>query len=178
MILISSLFASFYFIFEIDLELLIERLTFAGDQAEGVNYRTENSTRLLSEMLNHNIFFGTGGGSLPFEVRYVKVLHESGIVGLSLILFLSISIVWVMLRIMKRSPESKKIGIPILVGYISFLIGEFTNPFFGSFDYMWMMFLPVAFINVYLLHSMKTKMLRGTQIKSSAPIRRGSRCLI
>jgi len=48
-----------------------------------------------------------------------------------------------------------KIAFPTLVGMISFLIGNATNPYLGKFDFMWVIFVPVLIINLYKLENRK-----------------------
>ena len=40
---------------------------------------------------------------------------------------------------------------PVLVGMVSFLMGNAADPYLEKFDYMWVIFLPLGFINVWLL---------------------------
>ena len=42
--------------------------------------------------------------------------------------------------------------LPKLVGMSSFLIASASNPYLRTFDYMWAIFLPIAFINFWLLN--------------------------
>lgn len=45
--------------------------------------------------------------------------------------------------------------IVLLVGMTGFLIANVTNPYFGSFDFMWTIFLPIAYINLKLQKNKK-----------------------
>ena len=38
-----------------------------------------------------------------------------------------------------------------LAGFLSFMIANATNPYLAKFDYMWVMFIPVAMMNDRLL---------------------------
>ena len=52
---------------------------------------------------------------------------------------------------MRRIPESAGLLIPTLSGLFCFLIINATNPYLASFDYLWVVFLPVAILNAYIL---------------------------
>jgi len=43
--------------------------------------------------------------------------------------------------------------LPVLAGTSCFLIANATNPYLAKFDYIWVIFLPVALINIWLLDS-------------------------
>jgi hypothetical protein len=48
------------------------------------------------------------------------------------------------------SPLSRGLR-PVLVGSACFLLGNATNAYLGKFDYLWVLFLPVAYVNLWLL---------------------------
>jgi hypothetical protein len=42
---------------------------------------------------------------------------------------------------------------PFLAGLICFMIANGTNPYLAKFDYMWIIFIPVALLNSGLLYN-------------------------
>lgn len=86
-----------------------------------------------------------------YELSYLALLFQTGLLGFFAYASGVIWIFWMGIR-MIRSGESLGIYIlPILVGMTCFLIGNATNPYLAKFDYMWVVFLPVAFINHWLI---------------------------
>jgi hypothetical protein len=86
-----------------------------------------------------------------YELSYVALLFQTGLVG---ILVYSSAIVWIFIKgisVMRRIPESAGLLVPTLSGLFCFLIVNATNPYLGSFDYLWVIFLPVAILNAYIL---------------------------
>lgn len=51
--------------------------------------------------------------------------------------------------------------LPVLVGTACFLIANTTNPYLAKFDYIWVVFLPVALINIWLLDKNKIAYIQG-----------------
>ena len=57
------------------------------------------------------------------------------------------------IAVTRQQPEAAIILIPLLSGLFCFLIANATNPYLEKFDHMWVLFLPVAFLNAFLLKS-------------------------
>lgn len=136
-----------------DYNNFIGRLTFVGEQETGISYRASKAKDMIAEVYEANLFFGTGGGSPAFEMTFIQTFHETGIVGVSIFLLLFL---WVFLKIIVLIRQNKgkaEYGIPILVGSISFFLSMWSNPYFASFDFMWALFFPIAFINISLRNS-------------------------
>lgn len=51
----------------------------------------------------------------------------------------------------RSSVEYGRLMLPLLVGLTCFLIANATNPYLLKFDYMWVIFLPLAIINRFLI---------------------------
>lgn len=87
-----------------------------------------------------------------YELFYVSMLKDYGIIGLS-IYFLGIMYIYYNgVKIIRKADYLSLIMLRVLVGTTSFLIATATNPYLGKFDYMWIVFLPVALINYYKLN--------------------------
>ena len=85
-----------------------------------------------------------------YELSYVLILYNTGIMGM--LLFIA-CVFWVPLRLLTlrgRTPEMLFASVPLILGLITFLVANATNPYFASYDFMWTLFLPVALINLSL----------------------------
>ncbi|MBE3094546.1 MAG: hypothetical protein IMZ52_05905 [Actinobacteria bacterium] len=153
-IVLFSILYIFYHKLGWNLQNFVEHLTFSGEYAVGIEYRVNKIREMIGEVYEYNLFFGTGGGSPAFEVTFIQTFHETGIIGLIVNLSLYMWVFIRMLIIIKRRNDQKYQGIPLLVGSVCFFIAMWANPF-GSFDFMWTLFLPVAFINNYLRNQSK-----------------------
>lgn len=108
-------------------------------------------------------FFGHGWGSVAkglirdpempwaYELFYSAALFQLGLVGF---LIYAAGIGWIYVtgcRIIRQGALHGAIMLPLLTGMTCFLIANSTNPYLGKFDCMWVIFLPVACINSWLL---------------------------
>ena len=108
-------------------------------------------------------FFGAGLGAVAegsirseempwaYELYFLSVLFQIGIAGF---LAYAFGIGWILfysVKIIRHDPTLRLYLIPVLAGMISFLVASNTNPYLAKFDYLWIVFLPVAIINHYLL---------------------------
>jgi hypothetical protein len=59
-------------------------------------------------------------------------------------------IFWQAIGVMRRSPLSASLR-PVVVGSICFLLANATNPYLAKFDYLWTIFLPLAYVNFWRL---------------------------
>ena len=85
-----------------------------------------------------------------YELSYVALLFHVGLVGVAVYFG---SIIWVFVRsimVMRDYPKSASYLIPVLIGFLGIIVANGTNPYFGKFDYLWTLFLPVAILNFYL----------------------------
>lgn len=91
-----------------------------------------------------------------YELSYVALLFHTGLVGVIVYGFATLWIIWQLLLIIRSNNVIfVKTAFPTLVGMISFLIGNATNPYLGKFDFMWVIFVPVLIINLYKLENRK-----------------------
>ena len=71
-----------------------------------------------------------------YELTYYRLLFNMGIVGtasLGTLFFLYFALV---IRILRRFKDGSAIPFGLLVGFCSLLLGSYSNPYFGSFDYI------------------------------------------
>jgi len=67
-------------------------------------------------------------------------------------------VVWIALKgmqISRKDTDFAKLFIPLITALCSFLIINATNPYLAKFDYLWVIFLPVALINTHLTQRRK-----------------------
>lgn len=82
-----------------------------------------------------------------FEQSYIDDLFKTGILGASMFWIFIGGIIYYGIKLIKRTNDELITGL--LIGLISFLVANGTNPFLSSFDYFWPIFLPMAYINAY-----------------------------
>lgn len=139
-----------------EFSLYLERI----NTAITLNGESARSDQLMSFYRNiaENPFLGTGFGiGLPdfvrdfqkpwvYEYSYHLLAYNTGVIGL-LIYFTLIFIM--IIKFCRVRFLNKEYKIAILVGFISFMIGNYSNPYLQSFDFMWVLFLPLLLINLY-----------------------------
>jgi hypothetical protein len=85
-----------------------------------------------------------------YELSYVALLFHIGIIGILFYFLLTFWIIFNGIKLSKNNYERKYI-LPYLIGMICFLIGNASNPYLMKFDYLWVIFIPVMYINSYYL---------------------------
>jgi len=94
-----------------------------------------------------------------YELSYVALLFNVGIIGF---IIYTGGVIWIycnLVNIAQSSKKSRYLIIPLLVGMSSFLIANATNPYLGKFDFLWVIFIPIGFINFYRLNNLNHKLL-------------------
>ena len=97
-----------------------------------------------------------------YELSYMALLFQTGLVG---ILLYGAGVAWIILRgiaVARRFPEYAGMIGPVLAGVICFLIANATNPYLQKFDYLWVIFLPVAIINSCLTQNRRSTLSSST----------------
>ncbi|MEX1214261.1 hypothetical protein [Saccharospirillum sp.] len=85
-----------------------------------------------------------------YELSYLALLMNVGLVGF---LIYSVAVIWIALKgieLSRKNAEFAKLFVPLIVSLCAFLIMNATNPYLAKFDYLWVIFLPVALLNAYL----------------------------
>ncbi len=115
----------------------------------------------LWEAFNNSPLIGHGLGStvdvvrsheMPwaFELSYLALLMQVGLLG---VLIYAGAIFWVIfkgMQLSRKDPGFAKLFVPLVTALCAFLIMNATNPYLSKFDYVWVIFLPVALINAHL----------------------------
>jgi hypothetical protein len=128
--------------------------------------RGEQFTALLQEWLARP-FFGAGHGASAagsirsietpwaYELSYMALLFHTGMLGFLAYLAGVVWVFWMGVRIIRAGNALSLYMVPVLAGTACFLIANATNPYLEKYDYLWVIFLPVACINFWLLHGQK-----------------------
>jgi len=111
----------------------------------------------LVEGIDASPLFGHGAGAAAsytrsetqawaYELSYLAFIFQYGLCGFVIyaagICMLSYTLIFAIHRKGLRSFE-----FCYLAGFISFMIANATNPYLAKFDYMWVIFIPVAILN-------------------------------
>jgi hypothetical protein len=142
-ILIVGFIILYFNILGFDQNNLIDRIMFRNTESHGLDFRLSKSIQLIEDAYLQNILIGVGGGGIGFEVKYIMVLNQTGLIGLAIYIFLLTSALFKIISLIKSHKICIDIGIPLVVGYMSFILGDAINPLSGSFDFMWMLFVPI-----------------------------------
>lgn len=82
-----------------------------------------------------------------YELQYPLLLFHLGIVGFCVYV---VGMLWIFAngwRVIARDERWSRPLLPTLVGLASFLLANATNPYFQAFGHLWVIALPVAYIN-------------------------------
>jgi len=153
-------------LFEIDLAALFEDFidgfdfSLVGSESSVIR-RIQYVT--LIEGWKHSPLIGHGLGShashifretetpWAYELSYVSLLYQVGLVGLIVYSFSIVWMFWKSIQLVKIFPKLAGVFIPLLTGLTCFLIATSTNPYLQKFDYLWTIFLPLCVLNVCLM---------------------------
>jgi len=157
----------------VQINSLIEQLAnaFNFEAEESASQRGEQIAALFDAwtgrpLLGHGLGAATSvirdaDAPWAYEVSYLALLFHTGIIGT---LIYSAAIGWVYIagiRLVRRLPEAGAVILPLLVGMAGFLIANGTNPYLAKFDYLWVIFLPIAAINVYRMRLHRMQQMRS-----------------
>lgn len=143
-------------------EQLFSAFDFSGE--ESASLRSEQAEALFSEWQERPLL-GHGHGAAArgslrsdefpwaYELSYLALLFHTGLLGTLVYASCAAWVYWQGLKVARHSSTYGGLIIPILVGTTCFLIGNATNPYLEKFDFMWVVFLPLAIINRHLLES-------------------------
>ena len=143
-------------LFELDVGIMGSMLLdgFNFESGESSQLRTGQFLGLYQGWVDGNLFFGAGNGAalnsvvrdidMPwaYELTYSYLLYSTGLVGSSCY-FAWFG--WGVLRLRNAlliSPEMGFLVGPIMSGVFGLGIAAASNPYFGKFDYLWIILLP------------------------------------
>jgi O-antigen ligase len=129
----------------------------AGGSQVGATERRDQFWALIDGWRQHPIL-GAGLGATvslrrsvdqpwAYELVYVDLLFQTGVVGF-LVYTAGIGwIYWQCVKATRRTPDLIPRLLPVLAGTTGFLIANATDPYLAKFDYLWVLFLPIAYLN-------------------------------
>lgn len=140
--------------FDWNINMFNERFVSAFE-SEGV--RHEQALALFNGFSEHPLIGVGFGEGVPdvirsderpwtYELSYSVILYTTGILGSTLYLVCILTIYYLLIRALKNRLSNNEITTSVLVAFTCFLIGNATNPYLGSYDFMWMFYLPMAYI--------------------------------
>lgn len=126
------------------------------------NVRLDTIYQLFNGWKESPIFGFGNGASYPnflrnkaepwnYEVIYMQFLYSWGILGFTLYGMGIYFIIKKLIKIYKENSVYSRYAISSLMGMVAFLIGCATNPYLLAFDALYIIFLPVAIINIHHL---------------------------
>ena len=90
-----------------------------------------------------------------YELFYVALLFQYGLLGFLVYVMGVLFILYELISLYfvdKITDENRVVILAFLAGLMSFLVATSTNPYLAKFDYMWVLFTPVALINCYKVY--------------------------
>lgn len=166
-LILFGIYIYLYFFYGFNLQSLIKMFLEGFDfQHSGGAIARKAQFYALLEGWSKYPLFGAGHGAgvsylrstkqpWSYELYYVVLLYQTGLIGF---LAYSSGLIWMFWKGIRIIRSGHSLGVhilPVLVGTACFLVGNATNPYLGKFDYMWVIFLPLAFVNLWLLKGKK-----------------------
>jgi len=92
-----------------------------------------------------------------YELCYLDLLFATGLLGFAAYTAGIVWIYWTGIKIIRYGGASGQFMLTALVGMTGLLIANGTNPYLARFDGIWAIFLPLAFINHWLVTRQNTQ---------------------
>jgi hypothetical protein len=135
-------------------ELMIEKV-FYVQEVDSVGYRRYEQFINLLGFIKANPFLGRGlggveeiGGSVwQFELSYISLLDQVGLVGFSIYSAGVLFLIRALIRIVRKADVASALASATASGLIVFLVVNATNPLLSKFDFLWVIFFPLALVN-------------------------------
>jgi O-antigen ligase len=140
----------------------------ASNMTDSARGRAEQYYALMDGWLEHPLI-GAGLGAVApasirsptmpwaYELFYLDLLFQTGIFG---VLVYTLGVAWIFwsgIRIIRQGGMGAQFMLPILVGLAAMIIASGTNQYLGGFEEFWIFFIPLAFINRWLLLPEETR---------------------
>ena len=84
-----------------------------------------------------------------YELTYIAQLFQTGLIGVGLYMSL---VLWIFYKLIKIARSNKACAahiVALLTGMTCMFIANSTNPYIGNFDGLWIIFYPLALINLH-----------------------------
>lgn len=167
LVIVVVIFAGLSSIYRFDMSVIWDHFVTGLDLSsqtidEGAIARREQYLALLSGWYESPLL-GAGHGAsaygsirsnaMPwaYELSYLALLYQTGLFGFLAYAAGVIWIYWKGIVVIRGGGRLGESILPVLVGMTGFLIANATNPYLARFDGIWVIFLPLTFINHWLL---------------------------
>lgn len=149
---VAFLIIAFGLQYDAVVEMFVDGFDFSSGSSSA-SERTVQFHALIDGWLNSSILFGTGNGAAAaisrsdefpwaYELTYVYLLFSTGLVGI-LVYFGWYGYGLMRLRgALRKRPDLIVYAAPMLTASVAFCIAAASNPYFGKFDYLWIVLLP------------------------------------
>ena len=167
--LVGSIFVSLRILLGIDVQAMFEYFM------KGFEFMTDSSAYARREQFLALLegwaaspLVGAGHGAVAgdvvrsldmpwsYELTYLALLFHTGLIGFGLYSAAVLWVVWEAVRVIRAGGRLAAYTISALVGMICFLIANGTNPYLEKYDFLWMIFLPIALINLWRMRQAQT----------------------
>lgn len=144
---------TYFGVFEFkDLFSFFEEVSEASDSS-----RSEQSNALINAWKEKPLL-GWGAGinargsirsEIPgnYELGFHAMIFRTGILGIISYIFLILSLNLKLFKTVKKSKEYIILGIPLILSTDLLILSDATNPYSSAFDFIWCIFIPIAFVN-------------------------------
>ena len=123
--------------------------------------------RSLIDGFYENPIFGSGFGGQAsiirnsaqpwhYELTYVKLLFNTGIVGMLLLVCLLSFYTIKSLRLCRIDKKNYSINVSLIVGFFCVLIVSSSNPYMYSFDFLFILAIPPLIISMIVRHKLES----------------------
>lgn len=145
-------------------KMVVQGFQFADPTNVDAAARREQYVALLAGWTQNPILGAGHGASVPgsirapdmpwaYELQYVALLYQIGIVGLCIYGMGVLWIYWMSLRLIREGGPVGQMALCSLVGLSCYLVATATNPYMARFDGLWAVFVPIFLVNLRLLES-------------------------
>lgn len=149
---IASLAATFGIQYDAIVDMFLGGFEFSSGDASATE-RGLQFYALVDGWLNSSILFGAGNGASAsisrsdkfpwaYELTYVYLLFSTGLVGVLVYFGWYVYGLMRLRSAIRKRPDLVVYAAPMLTASIAFCIAAASNPYFGKFDYLWIVLLP------------------------------------
>lgn len=149
---VAALIISFGLRYRAIVDMFLDGFDFASSSSSA-SERTLQFVALVDGWIKSSILFGAGNGAAAaisrseefpwaYELTYVYLLFSTGLIGVSIYCGWYAYGLMRLRRAIIGRPDLMIYAAPMLTASVSFCIAAATNPYFGKFDYLWIVLLP------------------------------------
>lgn len=161
LVALTALAVGAVLILNINVGLTVDYLSSGATKIQSNNARSAQFGQLIAGWHSHPLM-GSGLGAVAegpvrsidmpwaYELTYVALLFQIGLIGVAVYFIVLLRLSRKLVMVARTQPFWRPWAVPMFVGFLAFLVSNATNPYLLKFDSMYVLFLPVALINVSL----------------------------